>query len=67
MPRLLTAKEAAAEIGLSRQRLGHYVRTGELPAHVGLRHRYLFDPRDIAAFKRHHPTDTNPLPMKGHA
>jgi DNA-binding transcriptional MerR regulator len=63
---LLTTREAAAEIGLSRQRLGHYVRSGVLPARVGLRHRYLFDPDDIARFKRTHPTDTNPLLTKGH-
>lgn len=65
MPSLLNADEAAEAIGITRQWLGHLVRTGQLRAQRGSRRRYLFDPADITLFKKTYATDLNPLPTKG--
>ncbi len=65
MSELLTADEVAAMLGITRQWLGHLVRSGQLPAHRGKRRRYLFKHNDVSTFKKAYPSDTNPIPTKG--
>lgn len=61
----LSTEEAAAELGVTRQYIGHLARTGGLPAYRGARRRLLFDPKDIRKYLDTHPTDRNPQPLKG--
>jgi len=65
VPPPLSTEEAAVALGITRQWLGHLVRTGQLRAMRGKRRRYLFDPKDIASFKKTYPSDDHPQPVKG--
>ena len=63
MPDFLTAEEAAAEIGITPQYLGVLIRNGGIRAYHGSRRKYLLDPKDVLAYRKAHPSDTNPLPV----
>lgn len=65
MPDLISTEEAAARLKITPQWLGVLIRTGAIRAYRGSRRRYLLDPKDVTAYRKAHPSDQNPMEVKG--
>lgn len=61
MPDFMNTETAAAELGITPQYLGVLIREGAIRAYRGARRKYLLDPKDVARYKRDHPSDANPV------
>jgi excisionase family DNA binding protein len=65
VPDLIPVNEAARLLGVTSQWLGALIRNGEIRAYRGSRRRYLLDRSDVTDYLRKHPSDRNPIPVKG--